>query len=46
MMLPVQTGGGGDAGSGYDRPDQAAHLVDNKSIWQITREFNLARNTV
>ena len=46
MMLPVQTGGVGDAGSGYDRLVRRAQFVDNKSIKQITREFGLARNTV
>ncbi len=42
----MQMGGGGDAGCGYDCPDQAGALFDGKSIKQITREFDLARNTV
>lgn len=39
-------GGGGDAGSDTIARIRRAHFVDGKSIKQITREFDLARNTV
>ena len=46
MMPPVQMGGGEMLVVDMIARVRRAHFVDGKSIKQITREFDLARNTV
>ncbi len=46
MMPPMQMGGGGMLVVDTIARIRRAHFVDGKSIKQITREFDLARNTV
>ena len=46
MMPPMQMGGGGMLAVDMIARIRRAHFVDGKSIKQITREFDLARNTV
>ena len=46
MMPPMQMGGGGMLVVDMIARIRRAHFVDGTSIKQITREFDLARNTV